>query len=253
MYEAWLPRHPMRFSCLLHELMGRNVEGQRRFLCSIVRWVLFYNKLHMPDQQHQNYKAAAWHNGWTFVKPLLSKSTVQNIIYFCLYIQNKDIFHLFFFFPPSVIHPFLQPSNIFVSVQFLLHSMSWYYFSIFLFRYFASFSHSTTLLFSVLLFLSTQQLYFLLLWEPYFHSDAVLQCCLTPPVHPKTVLFVCQNLTYRDLPFRKYSPKKRHLVFLKTPWSKSLVCGMHSLTRLSEEIHMLLKITHVPIFTQKLK
>lgn len=100
MYEAWLPRHPVSFSCLIHELMGRNVEGQRRFLCSIVRWFLFYNKLHMPDQQHQNYKAAAWHNGWTFVKPLLSKSTVQNIIYFCLYIQNKDIFHLVFFFPP---------------------------------------------------------------------------------------------------------------------------------------------------------
>lgn len=131
--------------------------------------------------------------------------------------------------------------------------MPCYYFSIFLFKHFASSSCSTTLLLSVLLFLSTQQLYFPLFWEPYFYSEAVLQCCLTPPVHPKTVLFVSQNSTYSDPPFRKYSSKKRHLVFLKTPWSKSLVRGIHSLTRLSEEIHMLLKITHVSIFTQKLK
>lgn len=65
--------------------------------------------------------------------------------------------------------------------------------------------------------------------------------------------FVCQNLTYRDLPFRKYLSKKRHWVFLKTHWSMCLVCGIYSLKRLSEEIHMLLKITHVSIFTQKLK
>lgn len=111
------------------------------------------------------------------------------------------------FFP--VIHCFLQPSNIFVSVKFLLHSMPCYFFSIFLFRYFASFSCSTTLLFCLVLPHYSASLFS----SPLKDSDAVLQCCLTPPVHPKTVLFVCQNLTYRDLPFRKYSSKTRHLVF----------------------------------------
>lgn len=64
---------------LFYITYGRNVEQQRRFLCCIVRWLLGYNKLHLPDQQHQNYKAAAWHHlSWTFVKPLLSQSSVKH-------------------------------------------------------------------------------------------------------------------------------------------------------------------------------
>lgn len=152
---------------------GRHVEQQGKFLCHIVRWFYATTNFTRLIDSTTNTKLLP--------SPAPSELDICETLTITKHSKTQPTsastykvrtFFICFFFSLPVIHCFLQPSSIFVSAWFLLHSMPCYFFSVFLSRRFISFSCSTTLAFSA--FSSSVLSNCISL-----SSDAVPQCSLT--------------------------------------------------------------------------